>query len=156
MVDRLGYCRVYLYSGRTPVEWAVRWQSRSKYSHAAIEIRGWLYEALCFQGVVKRGVKEHDRKADCFDVYTSPHQRDVMRDWLNTVVGQKYDWLGVARFVSRRNGGHPNRWFCSELVYEALSRANMPLFERTQAWEVSPGDLAKLSVLRRKGQSCEL
>lgn len=62
-------------------------------------------------------------------------------------VGKKYDYLGVARFVTRRPSKGNEKWFCSELVFEAFRRAGVNLFHRIEAWEVSPSMISYSPLL---------
>jgi hypothetical protein len=65
-----------------------------------------------------------------------------------SAVGRGYDWWSIIRFVSRRRMPHNDRWFCSELVFAALSHAGVRLLERIAPWEVSPGLLSISPLLR--------
>ena len=69
-------------------------------------------------------------------------------DWDNAIafamshVGARYDYAGVIRFVTRTKGPWQNdRWFCSELVYEAFARFGIELLARVDAENVSPAML---------------
>jgi hypothetical protein len=44
------------------------------------------------------------------------HRYEIIKSFLLSVVGQKYDYFGAANFVNRKVKGKLNRWYCSELA----------------------------------------
>lgn len=143
---------ILLYRGVSLVSRAIRWQTRSEYSHAA-----WMLPDGSVIEAWRSGVRHvpspfvnHSPGTE-IDVYavdglTSRQARDV-RDFLLAQVGRGYDWLSVLRFVSRREGAS-SRWFCSELVHAALAEAGVELL-RGPSWQFAPGHLAWSPLVSR-------
>jgi hypothetical protein len=148
--------KILLFHGRGVLSALIRWQTRSEYSHAAIMLDdGRIIEAWQGAGVralarLKRGTQG----IDAFEI-TAPFNLAAVLGFLDAVLADNdgYDYLGVLRFVSRRRTKDNRKWFCSELVFAAIQAGGLNLFERTQAWEVSPGLLARSPLLRQVGAS---
>lgn len=140
------------YKGRSPIAWAVRWQTRSQYSHVAIVLSGWQIEAIERRGVVRTPLELVPWKASYHSYYfwLPAQKRNELEAWLKLQVGKPYDWPAVARFLTRRRGVEDRRWFCSELIYAALKHVGLDLLARTEAWEVSPGLLSRSPYLHAK------
>jgi uncharacterized protein YycO len=140
---------------------AIRWFTRSRYSHVSV----WFWDAHDpHGGTVWEAIEGTGVRVVPADGYRAARQdgrirlyalREPLTAWqqreLHLVFareeGAKYDWLGVFRFVSRRRHAHNSRWFCSELVAHAFHAIGRPLLERTEAWEVQPGDIPRSPVL---------
>lgn len=155
--SRIERLYVVLYSGRSPIARAIRWQTRGRYSHAAVvgvddAGRMALWEAKEFFGVRCRDVAAADwSDADWYEVVPAYDGCRAV-GFLNAQVGKGYDYTMVARFVTRRQASRRtcNRWFCSELVYAAFLVGGRPIFERTEPWEVSPDLLSRSPWLLRR------
>lgn len=61
-------------------------------------------------------------------------------DWFETVIGQKYDWLGLLRFAwfGRIPTGNNNKQFCSEFATRFLRAGGCDPFPREDADAVAP------------------
>jgi uncharacterized protein YycO len=131
---------ILLFRGRGILSTLIRWQSRGKYSHAAILLpNGRIVESWQGSGVRIKKLKDW-RDIDAFAVPgMTTAQWDDAIEFAIGQVGKGYDYLGVLRFVSRRPSPENERWFCSELVFDALRHAGVDLFERIEGWAVSPG-----------------
>lgn len=162
--------KVLLFQGRGMLSRLIRWQQRTRWSHAAIMIDSGLWNPPlppinpveriyakepviieAWQGAGVRQTKLDSRDGvEAFEVdgLTDAHREKVVQ-FLKYQIGKGYDYLGVLRFVSRNRGSRLHKWFCSELVYAALESAGINLFKRTEAWEVSPGLLARSPLLRK-------
>lgn len=136
------------YRGSGLIDFGIRWQSRSEYAHVAIELPdGTVYEALLRKGVhCHRGAYPGVTKR--LYVTLTVDQVAALRRALNAKVGHRYDWIGAARFVSRRRCFKNNRHFCSELIQEAFEEIGMPLQKRAEAWRLSPEHLQMSPLLR--------
>ena len=143
--------RVLLFHGRGLISTLIRWQTRSQYSHAAIQLNdGSIIEAWQGAGVRKLpGFTRGTEGIDAFEI-TAPYNHLAVLEFLDSVLvdNDGYDYFGVLRFVSRRRARDNKKWFCSELVFAAIQAGGLNLFERTQPWEVSPGLLARSPYLR--------
>lgn len=143
--------KVLIYRRNGFISNAIKWQTRSIYSHAAIVINGVLIEALEFKGVIRRDVKESDFKgADVFNLPSlSFVQREELKEFLREQIGKKYDYRMISRFITRKGEtkSSKNKWFCSELVFAAFLEAGIELLKLTKPFEVSPGLLSKSPIL---------
>jgi len=148
---------VLLYRGSGFIGRAIRWQTRSPYSHAAIVVNQWVYEAREFKGVIKRPLRESDLdEAVWFNVKPFPSEKfSALVQWMESQVGKKYDYLMVLRFISRRQETREStgKWFCSEFVFAALQKIGVLLFNHTEPYEVSPGLLPRSLRLELDAES---
>lgn len=63
--------------------------------------------------------------------------------WFRTVIGQKYDWLGLLNFYYARVVGRDNhKQFCSEFVCRYLRAGGFAIFRTCDADTISPRDFA--------------
>jgi uncharacterized protein YycO len=134
---------VLLFRGRGIVSTLIRWQTRGRYSHAALLTPGGeIIESWQFAGVRIKTITDW-RDVDRFTIPSmSGEQWNRALDFALSQVGKRYDYVGVARFISRERSPDNGRWFCSELVDAALRHAGVHLFERIESAEISPGLLA--------------
>lgn len=142
--------RVGLFRGRGLISAAIRWQTWSEYSHAALVLPD-LRIIEAWQGFgagVRLTSLENWEGVRFFGVQgLTPSQSAVAHRWAEAQCGKPYDYLGVLRFMSRRTSSANHRWFCSELVFEAFMRAGLPLLARTPSSRVSPGLLSRSPLL---------
>lgn len=134
--------RILLFQGTGWISKAIRWQTRSSVNHAAIQLpNGEIIEAWEGSGVQRKTLKSTEGiQAFTVDGMTAEQWTQAI-DLAVTQVGKKYDYWGVLTFISRRKAPSNDKWFCSELVFEALQHAGINLLERIEANEVSPGHL---------------
>jgi uncharacterized protein YycO len=151
---KIGTNAILLFKGRGIISTLIRWQTRSPYSHAAILLAdGSIVES--WQGKGVRGTELHDWKN--VDVFYVPSATNAQ--WFNVVlfmlnrIGKGYDYWGVLRFITRTNMPPNDKWFCSEIVFEAFQEAGINLLERIDPWEVSPGLLSLSPLLVPESQS---
>ena len=139
-----------LYKGKSWVSRLIRWQTRSKYSHAAIFIpEEGVYEAWHIGGVQKnKDWKVLHKKGTIVDVFcpTEFDKENTQKvvEFLESQVGKKYDFRSVFRFLTRQPE-HPDdkdKWFCSELASMAFMRAGYCLLKRIEPWAISPALLS--------------
>jgi len=152
---------VVLFKGRGIMSRLIEWQTRGDYSHAALfdEDNGVLYESWQTAGVRKKEnwAVHDDPTVDFFKFAHTKDEAAVIRDFLETQLGKKYDWFSVLRFVSHTQlrPDAKEKWFCSELVTAALEAAGIKLFKNTEPCHVPP-DLIKRSVVLSKYPSALL
>lgn len=140
--------RVALFRGRGPISTAIRWQTRSVYSHAALVRRdGQIIEA--WQGSGVRINRLHDwTDIDLFGIPSmTDEQWDAALAFAASHIGRGYDYWAIIRFISRHAMPQNDRWFCSELVFASLVHAGVAPLMRIHAAEVSPGALATSPLL---------
>jgi len=151
---------VALHRGEGWIAKAIRWQTRSVYSHASflLEDSGVVIEAREFEGVRTVRWDEVVASGEHVDLFRvkglSTEAEVVVLQFLWEQMGKPYDYTMVARFVSRRQEERESsgKWFCSELVFAALAKAGVKLLERIEAWEVSPGVLRLSTRLEEVGE----
>ena len=128
----------------------IRWQTRSMWSHAAVLVNGYVYEAREGSRVRRMLSKDwrHGTITGAFPVSITEEQMVQMMDFLDNQIGKSYDYGSVLRFISRRQESRKGsgKWFCSELVFAAFREAGVQLLKRVEPWAVSPG-LLSLSPL---------
>ena len=147
---------IYLYRGKRLLSALIRWQTRSRYSHASMASPD--DHTLVIEAWQGRGVhKTHIRNWDDIDAFcvvkVTEDQHRAAWAWANLQLGLGYDYLGVLRFVSRTRGRENKRWFCSELVYQALQAAGLSLLRDIEAWAVSPALLALSPYMMQLNQT---
>lgn len=160
--------RILLFRGKGSVSSLIRWQTRSQYSHVAIQlasgqvIEAWegniwrLLGSYLTKHVQHDGVRWHESLAElraahkpgtpieAYDVVL-PAERDA-EQFLRRQVGKQYDLRSVARFLSRRDAPVNDRWFCSELACYAARLGGRPLL-RMNCAHASPRDVAVSPLL---------
>lgn len=150
-----GEGRVLLFTGGDPIAALVKWQSRSKYSHAALlpAHTNTIVESYPFAGVRKRTLIARDwERIHAFKVRgMTVRQWQAAVSWAESQLGCEYDWRNVLRFVSRLPGVKNHRWFCSELVFKAIEKTHLRLLQMPAEY-VDPGHLATSPHLQRDCQ----
>lgn len=154
--------RLLFYAGGGPVAAGIRWFTRGEFAHVAVwypdvlvvrpgdspsAVRGEIVEAREGRGVI-RSPATHDRIAGAalacalppvtWDAELEAHR------WLEAQVGKRYDYKGVAGFVTRATQSErraSGRWFCSELAAALCAKRGVPLLA-TDSWKISPTVLA--------------
>lgn len=142
--------RVALYRGRSLISRLIQWQTRSPYSHAALLLgSGEVIEAWHVGGVARNvcllAAHKPDTRVDIFRVDAlSPADAAVSIAFAHDQIGKGYDFLSIARFLSRSQSHRKEtgRWYCSELVFASLQQGCVKLLERVEPCDVSPGMLA--------------
>jgi uncharacterized protein YycO len=148
--------QIALFKNTSVVSSTIRKYTRSPYSHCALILDdGRVIEAREFKGVrVLASLNDAMDKgsiADIYDFDATPEQILEIQEFLTQQIGKEYDYLMIVGFVvraSREGRKSTNRWFCSELVYAALEKANIILLNNIKPWEVSPGILSYSPKIR--------
>jgi hypothetical protein len=145
------------YRGVSLVSRAIRWFSREVYSHISwIEFDGSEFEAWV-QGVTYTptfgAAHTPGTEIDLFHVGLAGHEHVALLTFLRQQIGKRYDWRGVAKFLTRRPESpvDQDRWFCSELVFASLLAAGAPPLLRVEPWKVSPAMLVYSPMLWHVG-----
>lgn len=139
--------QIALFKSSGPIASLIKWQTDSKYSHAALlfddEELGMklLAESVAGKGVIARNF-EKDEDVDLYNVFLSEEEGEAVAHYVASQIGKGYDYWGVLRFISRRRLPENDKWFCSELVFEAFKQAGINLLARVESWQVSPGLLS--------------
>lgn len=148
--------KILLYQGVSAVSRLIRLQTRSIYSHAAVELDSGMVIEAWHNGVdlATHYCENHTQGTlvDVFNVAATAKQIEQAACFFFQQLGKKYDFRGVARFLSRRDEPADDRWFCSELVAAGFQQAGIDLLARIPPSHVSPRDLGISPLLALIGQ----
>lgn len=141
--------KVLFFRGKGFFSMLIRWQTRSRYSHAAILLdNGHIIESWQKGGVQISHIKDWS-KIDAYSVDgMTPDQWETAIKFAKSQLGKKYDLRSVFRFLSKRKAPDNSKWFCSELVYAAITIAGVELLRNIESSEVSPAILSYSPKLR--------
>lgn len=146
---------VVLFRGAGPMSRAIRWLTKSPYSHAALvfvfEERVYCLEAVgsgVRLALISEVLARYHGGIDHFDVPgATEEQRRAALGFAFQQLGKLYDKHGLWRFLlaivtgRRRRVREDQAWFCSELVAAAYRRQGLALVPDSSAY-TSPADLA--------------
>ena len=145
-----------LFEGRSWVSRAIRWQTRSRFSHF-----GWwlsetreIIEAWHVGGVRRGSIDEVHTPGTTVKVFNIKHplwDERAMRhvvDFCMAEIGKPYDFRSVFRFLSRRDAVHRNGWFCSALGMASTRNTGVDLLLHIPPEHVSPGVLSYSPLLQ--------
>ncbi len=143
--------KLLLYRGKGIISRSIRWQTRSKYSHAAIMLDdGTTYESWHKGGVrkVSHPWEDHD-PTTLIDVYSVDRPLDTvaMLQYLESQLGKKYDFKSIGRFLTRRDAPANDKLFCSEYALEAFYEGGVELL-CIEPSHCSPAHLAMSPLLQ--------
>jgi uncharacterized protein YycO len=154
--------KVLLYRGKSCVSKAIQLQTRSPYSHVAIEfsdgkiIEAWHTGGKHFWSGTVRWIDSpwdgHD-PATPIDVYLIDGLLDeqAAQEYASLQIGKAYDFKAVFRFLSRRQSPHEDgKWFCSELCAEIFEHGGLPLLHGNSA-HFNPRDISISPILINTG-----
>lgn len=144
--------KILAYRGISWISKAIRWQTRSKYSHIAIELEdGSVIEAWHIGGVRRndtfRTVHSPKTKVDVFEITGTYDEKKVL-DFLTMQIGHKYDFRSIVRFITRKSSHVSPNWFCSELANEAFREGGLDLLSRITSSHISPRDVGISPMLK--------
>ena len=144
---------VGLYKSKGIISTLIRWQTRGEYSHAAFHFDGITAIEAWHKGGVQKGPIGHLHKRGTqiaiFEIIVDYDEAKII-EYANAQVGRPYDFMMVARFMSRRGETKRSegKLFCSEFLFDGLDCGGVTLFENTEGWEVSPSLLKRSPFLR--------
>ena len=144
--------KILLFKGRGFVSKLIRWQTNGEYSHAALQLPdGRMIEAWHKPAKVRLRYKLEDwSNVEAYDVEgMTPEQWNNAINWARDQIGKKYDFGGVLRFVTRWRKQKDEKWFCSELVFEAVKQGGIDLLHRVKCSQVSPTVLSFSPLLKK-------
>ena len=139
--------RILLYQGISLKSRFVRFQTRSKYSHAALELTDMtVVEALFMKGVVRANSFEtnhtHGTKVDVFSIndVNFNHVEAEQSAIVDARAQIPYDNLSILRFLSHTPARENGKYFCSEHVLEKCLVGGVTL-QRGDTAQMPPRDV---------------
>jgi uncharacterized protein YycO len=131
--------KVLFASSRTPISWAIRFITWSKFSHTALlTTDGTVIEAR-FPKVREVSLDEFLRDNGTVVAVDVPcHMPGEATKWARSQVGHAYDWSALFGFVFHRNWAHTGEWWCSELVAMAREKGLSPWFRNDAINRITP------------------
>lgn len=136
---------IVLYKGKSRLSRAIRWWTRTEFSHVGVERANGNFLEAWTHGVrmVADYATDHARgtPVEWYRIEgAKPAQREAMERFIVSQLGKPYDYRGLFGFISRKDyTDNPDKWFCSELVFQACKVAGIDLLARVPAYKVSPG-----------------
>lgn len=147
--------------------WLINVWTMGKYSHCEIintngsnDSKDWSnYSATALEnggGVTStRGTSYVPESWDIYDVVVEGNEA-VCLEFLEAQLGKRYDWSGIFLSMIFNTSQHePSRWFCSELVAEALVTGGY-LATDIKSQALHPNRLARLligkEIIKAQGQ----
>lgn len=121
-----------------------------EFSHCAIQIGDYLYEATFSRGVSRTTIEEFNlRYPDRELVAVYGADEEAALAWLEEQVGKDYDYTALTALPFRGSWQDESKWFCSELVAAALKKAKA-IRIRVEVGRVTPKDLWFSNKIRWK------
>ena len=129
----------------SPLSKLIEWETRSKYSHAAIvQTDGSVIEAVEGVGVHRLPILPTATAPDRIDLFTVEGIDEMaVERFLGAQLGLPYDWPDLLGFIKRTYEQEGRgAWFCSELVFAAIEAGGVTLLRDVPPFQVSPGVLS--------------
>lgn len=111
----------------------------SPWAHCGIVDGGSVIEAIPSEGVTTRSLGEAVRETHTRIHYQVNDPRKAIA-WARTQIGKPYDMSAVFGLMFRSSWGDQGKWFCSELVANAISLAGGHQFP-VSASRITPRDI---------------
>ena len=137
------------YQGTSFFSKLIKWRTWSNISHTGAFLGDDVIEAWG-GGVVRQHWTSGHEPGTKITLYRVPcldKQWEIFYSFLLHQVGKKYDKMGILGFMTRAKSQHPDKWFCSELVFAAAKEAGIDLLARIEPYQVSPGQLDTSPIL---------
>lgn len=146
--------RIALYQGKSWISKLIRWQTRSKYSHAAFlldddtVIEAW---QPCVRHVANLSAQH--TPGTQVDIFNFVEPLTDAEKWrleclARKDIGTPYDYRSIFRFLTReRPPGIDAKLFCSEQVFLRCHNLGRFLLANTEAWRVPPDWLSRSPLL---------
>jgi uncharacterized protein YycO len=128
-------------TNKLPLSWAIRFFTRSRWSHVGIVSDGMVYESVFGKGVRVSSLKEFTLKYPRHAVAAIPCAHDEAIAKARKELGKPYDLKAIFGLLFWRKWDKKNAWFCSELVAHASG-----LFRKSGIKRVTPEDIWKVST----------
>ena len=140
---------ILLFRGTGVIDTAIRFETRSEFTHAAIRVGPFsVVESYPGVGVRERTITQEELNT-CAEFAVPGCDWTKALAFARGEIGCGYDWINVSRFMTRLRGRQSDRrWFCSEFVFAAVAAGGMILLANIEAWQVSPRDLSLSPIYR--------
>lgn len=138
-----------IYYGTSTMSRITRFRTWSEQSHASLIFNFCRADEEVIEAV-GRGVVRHaglddfhkpGTRVEIYRVQATEEQIAKVYDFALKQVGKPYDWGGLFAFIPRLAVQNPDKWFCSELVFEACAAGEIKLLVRIPAYKVAPCQL---------------
>jgi hypothetical protein len=139
------------YQGLSFISKLIRWRTWSKVTHTAAFLPyphdenlpgDMVIEADTKQGVIHRPWNIGHTKGtiiDIYSIYCTKEQKEYFYNFLYGKLKAKYDLFAILGFITRKHLENDNRWFCSELIFEALGQElQKKVLQNIESYQVSP------------------
>ena len=127
---------------RSPISWAIRVFTWSRWSHVAVVHAGMVIESQAPRGVqFDTEVSMRSRYSETAAVAFEHPDPGALIDALRSQLGKPYDYRAIVGFLVRRDWTSTRRWFCSELIAWAFAQTGRPLFRDRELARVTPEHL---------------
>lgn len=142
--------KILAYRGKSVISRLIQLQTRSVYSHIAIELdNGSVIEAWAKGGVtISDSYSTQHTPGTVVDVFkiNTTYAPDNVHDFLMDQIGKEYDFISIMRFLFRRKAPINGKWFCSELCAAAFRAGSLVLQDLPESY-LSPRDIAMSPLL---------
>lgn len=107
------------------------------YAHVDVEVSpGHYIGAIPGKGVIQHTSSPRDQKFMMLDV-----NRDLVVGFMQEQLGKEYDYWGIFGLAINANVDEKTKWFCSELVGEAIKFADKTKIS-IPSYKLTPRDIA--------------
>jgi len=126
------------------VDAAIKWWTKSKYFHVEMIINNkWISSNPGVGSVYIRDLAPLKENYDYFEIEVDGRKEKKVMRFLESQVSKKYDYWGlIFSTIFTLNIEDRNKWFCSELVSEALKNFGIKLPKNAN--EMTPEDIYQL------------
>lgn len=127
------------------VDRLIRWWTDGKYSHCELVFPdGQYFSADAWQNKVRyEKVNANQENWDFAELDLTAKEELVVREWCDSQEGKKYDYLAILGCqVFRWDIQDKNRYFCSEMLVEALQQIGK--LTNFKSCDIDPSELAIL------------
>jgi len=113
---------LFEWSPTSLASWLIKIVTKSKYTHAAVQIGTRYYDSSETRGSVGRRVISTLSNRTCVVLAVEPDGIVDIGSWVQSQLGRKYDWYGIFGWIF----GHqnPEDVYCFEWVWELLDVAS--------------------------------
>jgi len=112
-----------------------------------------IIEALAGHGVhegVLSGTHSKNLEYTVYSLEVTVEQKEQIESFLKSKIGLGYDYRGILGFGFRKDTNKKNRYFCSELIYDALLSVGIKLFRTLRPEQVYPSLFVESMLLKEE------